>query len=180
MPFDLAAVRSDWAAADKHLPQVAALLGGLLIKPASLAEDRHQCTDLKVDFARIAVRLRGAEYRTRYPHELTLRADRPSSRPAELTKIIDGHGDWLFYGFLTPDSAGVADWLVLSLAGLRAALVRRTAPFEIRRNRDESAGFATFPVAPLRLSLLATSPSYWALAPSVCPHPCCQRAAAVA
>ncbi len=38
-------------------------------------------------------------YAARYPHQFTIRAKLPTGAETELSKIVNGHGDWMFYGY---------------------------------------------------------------------------------
>ena len=54
-----------------------------------------------------------------YGSEFTIRAGRPSGAKTELTKIIEGWGDYFFYGFADPTEIYLAQWLIGSLNAFR-------------------------------------------------------------
>jgi hypothetical protein len=50
----------------------------------------------------------------------------PSGAKTELQKIIEGLGDWLFYGFAIDDGGvDIAPWYIVDLDYFRANLIRR-------------------------------------------------------
>ena len=92
---------------------------------------RHWCAtfprpDLVILKARsmaIGVRVRRPGYAERFPGQFTIRSHRESGAKTELRKIVEGWGDWLFYGH-ADGSGGISDWLLIT---------RKSA--ERRRNR---------------------------------------------
>jgi hypothetical protein len=91
---------------DPYLPMVKAICAAYILHEAPLEEDRDHNTDLMVlvaDGLRIAVRLRRPWYykEPRYQGEFTIRDTRPSGNATEWEKILDGFGDYFFYGFRT-------------------------------------------------------------------------------
>lgn len=112
---------------DQYLPAVRALVGPLLLVPAPLERDANEATDLIVMRARdmtIGVRLRRPGYAGRYPGQFTIRSHRTSGAKTELAKIIEGWGDWLFYGHAN-EANGISEWVLIDLHHLRAAFIRK-------------------------------------------------------
>jgi hypothetical protein len=89
---------------DQFIPAIKAaikpILGDSEVAPDE--EDKHHNTDLIVltsERGRIACRVRRLEY-LNYSDQFTIRASRPSGARTELQKVVlDGWGDFLFYGF---------------------------------------------------------------------------------
>jgi hypothetical protein len=117
---------SDRGWADSYLPAVKHIVGPFLLAPAPFERDANEATDLIVLRARdmsIGVRLRRPGYAGRYPGQFTIRSGRPSRVPTELRKIVDGWGDWLFYGH-AGQANSITEWLLVDLHALRAAFIR--------------------------------------------------------
>jgi len=115
----------EWS--DQYLPSVRGLVGPLLLVPAPVERDVSEATDLIVLRARdmtIAVRLRRPGYAGRYPGQFTIRAKLPSGTKTELAKIVEGWGDWLFYGH-ADGHIGISEWVLIDLHHLRAAWIRK-------------------------------------------------------
>lgn len=121
--------QSDKTWADAYMPAVRAIVGPRLLVDAPLERDQKEATDLIVLRARdmtIGVRMRRPGYAGRYPGQFTIRAHRDSGAETELKKIVNGWGDWLFYGH-AGDNAQIPEWLLVDLHALRAAWIRRPA-----------------------------------------------------
>ena len=106
---------------DAYLPEIKQVLGLYLIGEAPREEDEERNTDLivlRLDAVRIACRVRKHEYALRYPDEFTIRAGLPSGMKTELTKIVEGWGNYFLYGFATADESALCAW---TLADDRAA-----------------------------------------------------------
>lgn len=116
------AVNADWKWADKFLPDIKRILGECLIATAPIEDDAERNTDLivlKLDAVRIGCRIRRYSYLLRYPDEFTIRAGRPSGAKTELAKIIEGWGDYFFYGFANETESGLARWTLGNLKVFR-------------------------------------------------------------
>jgi len=120
--------RNDFEWAQRFMPDVKQHIGPLLLEEASLDRDQSEATDLIVLTARdmrIGVRIRRPGYAERYPNEFTIRAYRDSGAQTELGKIINGWGDWLFYGHaMDGASVRVCPWMVVDLKRLRSLWIR--------------------------------------------------------
>lgn len=112
----------------RFLPVIKMCVGPYLLEPSSFDLDTQEATDLIVLRARdmrIGCRLRRAGYADRYPWEFTLRSHRDSGASTELKKIVEGWGDWLFYGHASDDEmGGISRWFIIDLSALRAHLIR--------------------------------------------------------
>lgn len=119
-------VRSDFIWAQKYVPLVSALIGPRLLEPATYEQDVGEATDLVVLRARdmrIAMRIRTPGFAERYPFDVTFRSQRDTGTKTELAKIIDGWGDWFFYGHAANDKE-LSRWWLCDLHVFRAALIR--------------------------------------------------------
>lgn len=132
---------------DRYLPQIKSIVGAHLLAAAPDSLDMRRATDLLMLDARdmrIAARVRRPGYAGRYPHEFTIRAEAAYGGETELSKIVNGHGDWMFYGHASYDGTSFDRWWLLDLRAFRAALIRQAANgFPVRcgdkRNADGTA-----------------------------------------
>src|SRR5439155_22782776 len=110
-------------------PEIKAHLGVSLIGPAPVEDDQCRNTDLvvlKMDGLRIACRMRRENaylHRDRsgnyeYRGQFTIRCGRPNGTKTELSKIIEGWGDYFFYGF-GGEHGVLLDWHLLDLKVFR-------------------------------------------------------------
>ncbi len=112
---------------DRFLPEIKRLVGGHLLSSAPDHHDRHNATDLMMLDARdirVAARVRRYGYAERYPNEFTIRCRIPSGGKTELSKIVEGKGDWMFYGHADAANTNIAAWWLIDLRAFRAALIR--------------------------------------------------------
>ncbi len=129
--------RSDREWSDRYLPRIKALVGPHLLVPAPFEVDSEQATDLIVLRARdmqIACRVRtpGFTRKPRWRRQFTVRCKRDTGAKTELAKIIDGFGDWMFYGHATGVSDEICPWFLLDLNVFRAALIRLSQRYSQR------------------------------------------------
>lgn len=139
---------------DKFLTEIKRILGEHLISEPPIEEDMQHNTDLivlRLDAVRIACRIRTNEYLARYPNDITIRSDRPSGVKTELTKIIEGWGDYLFYGFADKSDTKLAAWKIISLNDFRlwfnreiVKLDKGELPGTEQCNYDRSSKFRAF------------------------------------
>lgn len=117
----------DRAWSDIYIPAIKRIVGPLLLEEASFEVDTKQAADLVVLKARnmmIAARVRRFGYAERYPWEFTIRAHRDSGAKTELQKILDGFGDWMFYGHAGQRIGEICRWFVVDLDRFRAGVTR--------------------------------------------------------
>lgn len=110
----------DWQTA--LVPEVKRIIANYLVSESPIEEDMHHATDLMVlrlDTTRVAVRLRRHSYLKDYGGEFTVREGRPAGTKTELAKILEGWGDYVFYGFATTDEQGLAAWVLGDLSVFR-------------------------------------------------------------
>ena len=139
---------------DRFVPEIKAILGQALIGPAPTEEDQERNTDLIVltmDRVRIACRVRDHSYLEKYADEFTIRTQRPSGIKTESTKIVEGWGDFFFYGIADKNDERLAVWHLADLKVLRLTLFRMAVslpagelPGIPRQNRDGSSKFRAF------------------------------------
>ena len=92
--------QKEWS--DRFLPEIKGILGQTFIGAAPPEEDMEHNTDLMVyrmEPLRIACRIRKEGYFGKYGHEFTIRASVSNGSKTEFHKIIEGWGDYFFYGF---------------------------------------------------------------------------------
>jgi len=147
---------------DKFLIEIKRILGEHLITEPSVEEDMEHNTDLivlKFDSVRIACRIRTYDYFERYPNDITIRSERPSGVKTELTKIIEGWGDYLFYGFSNKDATALKKWKLISLNEFRLWFNReiiksKKMPGVEQQNNDGSSKFRAFNTTTMPSSLI--------------------------
>lgn len=151
--------KHDFAWSNRFIPAIKRIVGPHLLEPAPMEKDEQQATDLVVIQAKnlsIACRVRRPGYAERYPYEFTIRNKRDSGTKTELDKLIDGFGDWMFYGHSNADEDDVCRWMLLNLDVWRSALIRRDHRNNLvfsRQNNGDGTHFVafdvrSFPVAP--------------------------------
>lgn len=140
---------------DRFLTEIKRNLGEYLIGEPPIEEDQERNTDLmvlKLDTVRVGCRVRKNKYLSRYGDEFTIRAGRPSGTKTELTKIIEGWGQYLFYGFCDEDEVKLLKWTIIDLNSFRLMLSRYMAanggklPGVGKNNHDKSSTFLSFKV----------------------------------
>ncbi|MEM9432221.1 MAG: hypothetical protein AAGA32_22595, partial [Pseudomonadota bacterium] len=112
---------------DRYLPTIKQTIGRYLLETSPDPLDWHQATDLIMLDARdmrIAARIRRHGYAARFPYDFTIRSRLPSGAETELAKIVDGKGDWLFYGHASASGTGLDAWWLIDLRAFRAGLIR--------------------------------------------------------
>ncbi len=135
---------------DIFLDEIKQILGLHLIGEPNTEEDQLRNTDLIVLImasVRIACRIRRQKYIEEYGNEFTVRCGRPSGYKTELTKIIEGWGDYFFYGFGCEETGKLIRWTLADLKVFRGAFMRLIYagknPKEMK-NKDDSSNFMCF------------------------------------
>lgn len=153
---------NDWKVdkkwSDQFIPEMKAILGYYLVGEAAQDEDAERNTDLmvyKMETARIGCRVRTREYMERYGDEFTIRSGRPSGVKTELAKIIEGWGDYFFYGFASVTPGHLEKWFLGDMKVFRLWFMREMArcggsiPGMAQHNRDGSSKFVAFTISDL-------------------------------
>lgn len=143
--------RHDFEWQEQFLPAIRAVVGPLLLEPAPLDIDMREATDLLVLRARdmrIGCRMRRPGYVDRYPFEFTIRAKRDSGASTELSKVMDGWGDWLFYGHAGEQHGLIDRWMLIDLHAWRSHAIRSkcTAGNPQRQSNGDGTHFVAFDV----------------------------------
>ena len=111
---------------------------------------------LKMDPVRIGCRVRrpvsadGYECFKLHSDEFTIRAGRPSGVKTELTKVIEGWGDYFFYAFADYDHKYLMKWSLCNLKVFRVWFNRQIIankgklPGDKIPNRDGSSFFMAY------------------------------------
>lgn len=150
---------------DRFLTEMKSILGIYLIGEPPVEEDQERNTDLMVlrmDAVRIGCRIRRHNY-LNYADEFTIRAGRPSGVKTELTKIIEGWGDYFFYGFSDKQEQHLAHWILGDLKAFRIWYSRALAnnqgqaPGMRQTNGDMSSFFYAFKWADIPGFIVANS-----------------------
>jgi len=145
---------------DRFLPEIKQILGLHLIGEPPVEEDQERNTDLmvlKMDPVRIGCRVRRNTYLSNdeYAGQFTIRAGRPSGVKTELTKVIEGWGDYFFYAFCDEQEELLERWSLCSLNTFRVWFNRQIMknngqlPGDKIPNRDNSSFFMAFTFADL-------------------------------
>jgi len=145
----------------RHLSQIRMLLGDALIRESPPTEDMERNTDLMVLTAhdkRIACRVRTWRYFESYRGQFTLRCRSRYGLRTEIDKVMDGWGDYMFYGFEDYYERSIAAAVVLDLGVFRST---KTCG-EYRKNTD-TTGFLAYCITdfPQRLVVASYPPQYW-------------------
>lgn len=120
--------RGDRSWSDLMVDEIRAIVGPHLLRTTPFLMDAKEAADFYVFKAKdmtVAARVRRPGYADRYPFEVTMRSARDSGTKTELSKIIDGWGDWFFYGHATAENT-IDRWWLVDLASFRAGLIRHS------------------------------------------------------
>lgn len=139
---------------DVYLNEIKQILGLYLIGEPPIEEDAERNTDLmvlKMDAVRVACRVRTNWYlnERNYKNEFTVRSNRHSGTKTELRKIIEGWGDYLFYGFGDEQCKKLEHWHLLDLKVFRSSFYNMVYKGEIPeqiQNKDGSSSFMPFQI----------------------------------
>ena len=153
---------------DRFLTEIKGILGTHLIAESPVKEDQERNTDLivlRMDAIRIGCRVRRADkYFAKYANEFTIRTSRPKGTKTELAKLIEGWGDYFFYGFGDDKTGKLVRWGLGDLRVFRlwfnSEIVKNNGelPGIEQTNRDNSSNFRAFSWTELPASFcIATS-----------------------
>ena len=116
--------RREWS--DLYLQKVKRILSPIYgvnhweIETSKDEEDWHLCADLiiRAQSKYIGVRLRKNDYWEKYPHDITIRTHGYVKAESELHKILEGHGDVQFYGFID-NQDNIVGWKLVCMHKFR-------------------------------------------------------------
>lgn len=133
--------------------QIKAILGENLIRESSDIEDKFHATDfmcLKLENVRIACRIRRFKY-LKYNNEFTIRSSVKSGAKSELSKIIEGWGDYLLYGFSDENEKEIVYYKIIDLKKFRLWFVRKLYSNEnlIWKDNNDGSKFLVVPISDL-------------------------------
>ena len=114
---------------DRFIPEIKSIVGAHLLSIAPDDQDMRHATDLMMLDAkdvRVAARVRRPGYAERFPYDFTIRSQVPSGAETELAKIVNGKGDWMFYGHADASERTIERWWLIDLRAFRAALIRQS------------------------------------------------------
>lgn len=148
----MASYETNRSFSDRFIPQVQRELGSIVIGVASRDDDVNRATDLVVlryGDTRVAVRIRRNEFLYRYGDEFTIRSAIPHGK-TELQKILEGWGDYLFYGYADKHADYLCAWAIARLSVFRSWVASEAIknngqiPGEVKKNTDGSSDFTAF------------------------------------
>lgn len=150
---------------DRFIPEIQRIVGPFLLRPSSFNVDTQQAADLVLLKARgmdIAARVRRSGYADRYPFEFTIRSGRDTGAKTELAKLMEGFGDWLFYGHSCDSEKVISRWFLIDLHVWRESLLRhgyKSGWGKLARAKSNSDGthFIAFDVRDFQPHLLIGS-----------------------
>lgn len=147
----------DWS--DSKIEAVKTIVGPHLLRTSTFFEDTKQAADLLVLRAggiTVACRSRRSRYAGQFPDQFTIRTFRPSGAKTEYQKILEGWGDWFFYGHDGDSNAGFDPWWLIDLNCFRCQVkTGKVTPREEKLNPRDGTKFFAFwlrdfkPVPPL-------------------------------
>ena len=107
----------EWS--DEYMPSVKSILGKAIINESTFEQDTEQAFDLLTpNQKKIACRVRDYDKYKQYIDEFTIRSQSKYGKRTEIHKILDGFGDWMFYGFTKGDD--VIFWSIIDLDVFRS------------------------------------------------------------
>ena len=131
------------------MTEIKHLIVDLLIKEGSPEEDQKQNTDLLLlNFVscKISCRVRKFEY-LKFKEEFTIRSKSKTGAETEIQKIIQGFGDFFFYGFADQEEKKICHWRLIDLKRFRLYFARLSffgVLGQTKKNNDGSSDFLVF------------------------------------
>lgn len=142
-------------------------LGRYLITEPAIVEDQERNTDLMVigmGSVRVACRIRKYQYAHRYGDQFTIRKSRPSNAKTELRKVVEGFGDYIFYGFCDESETHLHSWFLGNLSEFRGWWMNQlfksdagVVPGISKDNADNSSAFAAFKLSEMPSGFVVAS-----------------------
>ena len=104
---------------------------------------------LTLGAVRVGCRVRKPQYIIKYWDEFTIRSARTRGVKTELAKIMEGWGDYFFYGFSDEDESALASWVLGDLKVFRLWFHRQVVSTKVVPgieipNHDDSSSFRAF------------------------------------
>jgi hypothetical protein len=144
---------------DLLIPHMKHIIGPRLLDVSSFDVDTKEATDLivfKAGSVAISARVRKYSVWKRYPYDVTMRYSRPTGTETEFSKIMNGFGDWMFYGFADAETSArkpprepgvkyrIQYWSILDLEAFRYLwqYERNTLKYTRQVNTDKTEFWA--------------------------------------
>jgi len=132
---------------DRFVPHIKKIVAEFLFAECD-EEDRIRNSDLivlRLKSVRIACRVRRYKYLAKYGSQFTIRSERTSGTETELSKLLQGWGDYFFYGFSDLEETGFARWFFADLEVFRRWYARPNATIVTQKpNADNRTFFSVF------------------------------------
>jgi hypothetical protein len=162
----------DKAWSDRFMHEIKMILGLHLISESPEIEDQKHNTDLMVlrlGGLRVGCRVRAYDMflNPEYRQQFTIRYSRPSGNKTEYEKIMEGWGDYLFYGFAGQTNKSLILWSLIDLQIFRDAVHSQMAingnylPAKQQFNKDSSSTFLIFNFYTFPQVKIASGDSNW-------------------
>lgn len=138
--------KQDKAWSDIFIPEIQRVLGEVFFSLPLLSDDQMKNTDLiclDMSGKRIGCRIRREQYLKKYAFQFTIRSSRPGGTKTEYQKILEGWGDYFFYGFANSVNTSLLLWFVGDLEVFRQFEGLGTSGM-FRQNTDGSSSFKAF------------------------------------
>lgn len=133
---------------DQKIEQVASILGKTFFIRSSFKQDVEEATDLIVlesANAKYAVRLRKYDvYGDKYINEFTIRNKTKYGNKTEIHKILNGFGDYMFYGWYDDISNKIKYWSILDLNIFRIEINELIIDATPNIKNKDGTGFFSF------------------------------------
>jgi|TARA_B100000315_G_C14518407_1_gene560332 hypothetical protein len=115
----------EWS--DRYIPTIKKIVGAYLLEESPEIIDMKEASDLVLVRAKnmmVACRLRRPGY-LNYIHEFTIRSQVSGGGTTEFEKIVNGFGDWMFYGHADEGNGlEISNWHLIDLDAWRAQMIR--------------------------------------------------------
>lgn len=147
---------------DQFLPEIRKIVGPYLLTESSFEIDTKEAADLIIMKARdmtIACRVRREGYADKYPYDFTIRSKRDSGARTEMAKLLEGWGDWMFYGHAGKSYGSLTRWWLIDLHQWRERLLRAGfnnawKDFAHQKSNNDGTYFLTFDLRAFKPSIL--------------------------
>ncbi len=126
---------------DGYMSSVKSILGQAIISESTFKQDTEEGFDLITpNTKKIACRVRDYDRYKQYIQEFTIRSRSEYNKKTEIHKILEGYGDWMFYGFTQGND--VKYWSIIDLDIFRSN--HTTAHYKENKNYDGNTKFRAY------------------------------------
>ena len=149
---------ADWVQlkkeSDKYNPDIISILNKTFntnFKTSNTNDDMYHNCDFysqeeDKEPIKVSARIRDIKYFKLYGHQITIRQSVVSGNKSELTKIIEGYGDYILYAFGNPETNKIERYLVGDLNLLRTYLKSNNINGINKDNHDGLSSFVAIDV----------------------------------